>query len=107
MKNYVQPGNVVPVSLSVATKAGDLVVVGSLAGVAATSGDSGDEIEVSLSGVFELPKGSGPITQGAKLYWDSAAKVATATAGSNAFIGHAFRPALTADAVVDVRLVQA
>lgn len=107
MRNYVQPGNVVPVALSAAVKAGDVVIVGSLAGIAATSGETGDEVEVSLSGVFELPKGSVPITQGARLFWDAANKLATATAGSNVFIGHAFRPALTADVVVDVRLVQA
>ena len=72
MKNFVQPGNVVTLIAPGDVKSGDLVVVGSLAGVAAYDALAGAEVEVSLVGVFDLPC-TGPIEAGAPVYWSEVA----------------------------------
>ena len=68
MKNYVQPGNVVTMIAPADVKSGDLVVVGALAGVAAFDALAGAEVEVALTGVFDLPC-TGPIDAGAAVYF--------------------------------------
>ena len=55
MKNFIQKGSVITVTAPVATKSGDLVVVGKLAGVAANDALISTEVEIVTHGVFELP----------------------------------------------------
>jgi predicted RecA/RadA family phage recombinase len=60
-----------------------LVVVGSIVGVAAFDAATGADVEVTVEGVFELPKvTTDVIGQGDKLYWDSGQAKLTKTAGS-------------------------
>jgi predicted RecA/RadA family phage recombinase len=88
MKNFIQLGNTVSVTLAAAVASGDGVLVGSLFGVAATSGDIGDEIELQVTGVYKLPKTSANTpTKFAKAYWDNTAKSVTTTATDNTLIG--------------------
>ncbi|NJO53786.1 MAG: DUF2190 family protein [Bacteroidales bacterium] len=90
MKNFIQTGAIVAVPAPAAVKSGDLVVVGSLFGVATTDADSGATVEIQTEGVFTLPKVSAQAwTVGAKVYWIAADGEATTTAGSNLLIGHA------------------
>ena len=86
MKNYVQPGDRVgvPAPANVASGAG--VLVGSLFGVAVAAALSGEEVQISVEGVFDLPKvGSQAWTVGALIYWTGTA--ATNVASTNKLIG--------------------
>ena len=83
MKNYIQPGNTVTVAAPASVLSGDLVVVGSLIGVAAFDALSAEPIEIDTEGVFLLPKVvTDVIAQGDKLYWDSGAEKLTKTPGT-------------------------
>src|SRR5688572_29570856 len=108
MKNYVQPGDTVEVTIpagGVASGAG--VLVGTLFGVAAATYAAGVAGQVKTTGVFDLAKNTGggsAWTVGAKIYWDNTAKLATITATANTFIGHALAAAADGAAVGRVRL---
>jgi predicted RecA/RadA family phage recombinase len=83
MKNFVQNGNSITVTAPAAVASGQLVVVGSLAGVAAFDAAVGADVELTVEGVFELPKvTTDAIPQGDKLYWDSGQAKLTKTAGT-------------------------
>lgn len=105
MQNFVKPGHVMTVTLAAAALSGDLIVAGSMFGVAATSGAQGTDIEVALGGVYNLPKAAAQAwTQGVPVYWDATNKVATTTSASNTKIGVAGLAALSADTFGLVRL---
>ena len=106
MKNFVQPGDVVTVTApGGGVLSGDLIVVGNLAGVCATDTASGAEVELALTGVFELPKASGQINEGAKVWWKAAdGNVVNATGAGYWPIGVAAKAAGTSEATVRVRL---
>lgn len=102
MKNYVQPGKVMTVTLAAAVLSGEGMVVGDLFGVATGKGAIGEQIELALQGVYKLAKptagGSGH-AQGTKLYWDAANKQVTESdgGGANKFAGYSFAGAADAD----------
>lgn len=105
MKNFIQPGRIIPVTAPATVKSGDLVLVGNLFGVASTDAASGTPVELCTEGVFMLPKVAAQAwTLGAAIYWDSAAAKATATVGSNTLIGHAVEIAANPSASGSVRL---
>jgi predicted RecA/RadA family phage recombinase len=84
MKNFVQPGRTVTVAAPANVTSGDLVVVGSIIGVANFTALSGTDVEIDTQGVFTLPKvTTDEISQGDKLYWDSSAGKLTVTPGTN------------------------
>lgn len=86
MKNYVQPGDRVgvPAPANVASGAG--VLVGSLFGVANAAALAGEEVQISVEGVFDLPKvGTQAWTVGQLVYWTGTA--ATNVASTNRLIG--------------------
>jgi predicted RecA/RadA family phage recombinase len=86
MKNYIQPGDRVgvPAPANVASGAG--VLVGSLFGVAIADALSGAEVQIAVSGVFDLPKvGSQAWTVGSLIYWTGTA--CTNVASTNKLIG--------------------
>src|SRR5579885_1983538 len=83
MKNFVQEGKTITVTAPADVISGQLVVVGSIVGVAAFTAASGADVEVTVEGVFELPKvATDVIAQGAKLYWDSGPAKLTKPAGT-------------------------
>lgn len=107
MKNYIQPGKTVTVTAPGTVTSGQLVVVGSLVGVAAFDAASGAEVEIDTEGVFTLPKVvADAIAQGDKLYWDSGAAKVTKTAGtgSKPFVGVARAAAGNGVTEVECRL---
>lgn len=105
MKNFVQPGDIVPVLAPANVTSGDGVLLGTLFGVAAFSAASGAEVEIRLRGVFDLPKTSAEAwTVGAAVYWDATNKVATTTSSSNTLIGKAVAAAANPSGVGRVRL---
>lgn len=105
MKNFVQPGDVLTVIAPADVASGDLVLVGSLFGIATASAKAGAELEVTAGGVYDLPKVSAQAwTQGAALYWDPAAKLVTSVAGALTKIGVAAVAAANPSAAGRVRL---
>ncbi|ABB56767.1 DUF2190 family protein [Synechococcus elongatus] len=104
MKNYTQPGHTIPLIAPYDVASGGGALIGTLFGVAATAVTSGQEGEFVTVGVYELPKATGVINQGAKVYWDNTAKVVTTTASGNSLIGAAIKAAGSSDAIAVVRL---
>jgi predicted RecA/RadA family phage recombinase len=71
--NFVQPGNYLTFTAAADYTAGDVVVIGSLLGIAVNDIDYSEDDQgvVALSGVFECPKVAGHAwTNGQKLTWD-------------------------------------
>lgn len=105
MKNFLQPGRIVPVTAPADVHSGDLVMVGKMFGVAVTDAANGAPLEICTEGVFTLPKISAQAwTQGAAVYWDAAESKATSTASTNTMIGHAAQGASNPSASGVVRL---
>ena len=104
MKNWIQPGDIVTVVAPVAVNSGDGLLVGTLFGVAVSTAAVGATVEISTTGVMDLPTAAVAITQGAKLYWDNTAKNVTTTVGTNTLIGCAIVAAAIGDATTRVRL---
>lgn len=100
MLNFIQKGDVVTVTAPAAVSSGDFVVVGALAGVAATDAAQDAEVEIALKGVFELPVSG--LSQGDVVYWDATPGVLTGTATDNTRIGVAI--ADSANGLTRVRL---
>jgi len=108
MKNFVQEGNTITVTAPAVVTSGQLVVVGSIAGVAAFDAASGADVEVTVEGVFELPKvTTDVVAQGDKLYWDSGQLKLTKTAGtgSKPMVGVATAAAGNGGTTVNCRLM--
>lgn len=103
--NFVREGKVLNYTPSGSNIiSGALVIMGNIAGVAVTDIADGNTGAVYISGVFLLPKASGAITQGAKLYWDSTNSNVTTTASGNAIIGVAATAHVSSDTTVNVLL---
>lgn len=85
MQNFVQRGDVITIAAPANVSSGDFVVVGKLCGVAATDAVSGDDVEITTCGVFELPVTG--LTQGAVVYWDTTPGALTGTSTDNFRVG--------------------
>jgi predicted RecA/RadA family phage recombinase len=105
MKNQVQKGDAVNVTLTAAITSGSGLLLGAMFGVAAVNGNIGDVIALWLVGVFTLNKNSAEAwTLGQAIYWDPVAKQCTVTATNNVKIGVATAPAANPSATGNVRL---
>jgi predicted RecA/RadA family phage recombinase len=88
MKNFVQDGEVIPVTAPRNVNSGEGVLVGALFGVATTTVLSGASLEIVPEGVFDLAAATADTaTQGAKMYWDDTAHRLTTTATNNTLVG--------------------
>ena len=107
-KNFCQPGDTITLTAPAVTgcKSGDLIIVGAIAGVAAYDAAAGDEVEVTVTGVWALPKASGQITEGQRVFWDNTTNHNVVNAsGAGLFpIGVAVKEAGTNDTTCRVRL---
>lgn len=101
MKYYVQQGNTVTVvTPSGGLTSGDGCLIGSMFGVAELTTLAGQENELNLTGVVELPKVSAlQIDVGDRVYWDNTAKLVNKTASGNTLIGVAITQAGSASTV--------
>jgi predicted RecA/RadA family phage recombinase len=113
MKNYIQRGEVLDFTVPSATTvtSGQIVSVGSIAGVAVTGGNAGDVIAVQLEGVFKLPKATGAINVGTKVYVNATGEITTAaddgatpTPVAHVAVGYAFETVASGAASVSVKL---
>ncbi|TIS46186.1 DUF2190 family protein [Mesorhizobium sp.] len=104
-KNFIQPGHVITIPAAAVTVSGDVVIAGSIIGIAAGAAAIGDPLDLELEGVWELPKVSAlAIALGAKVYWDAAAKLVTTTSAGNTLLGVAVAAAANPSATARVRL---
>lgn len=103
--NFVQEGktlNYTPSGDDIAS--GDFVLIGTIGGIAKTDIADGKTGAVHISGVYSVPKASGAVTQGAKLYWSTANSNLTTTATDNTIVGVAAEAAASGDATVKILL---
>jgi predicted RecA/RadA family phage recombinase len=104
-KNWVQPGDVVTVAAPYDVLSGGGCLVGNLFGVAAYDALEGAEVELNMTGVFDLAKVSAQAwTVGAIIYWDDDEGHCTTTASTNKAIGLAVADAADPSATGRVRL---
>ena len=90
MKNFIQPGKVVTITAAADLVSGQGLLMGKLFGVVNADTGTGAEGELSLEGVYTLPKVEAQAWSfGALIYWDDATKLCTTTASGNTKIGHA------------------
>lgn len=106
MKNYVQHGDTIPLTAPAGgVIGGNGYLIGALFVVALHSAADGKPFEGRVCGVVKLPKTSAQAwTEGAKVYWDNAAKECTTTATSNTLIGVAAAVAANPSGTGVVRL---
>lgn len=98
--NFVQPGHLIECELDREAAAGELAVIGSLAGIAMDDVAAHGRGVFAISGVWEVPKKAGEaVTAGQKLYRDASGAL-TGTASGNSFAGSAFASALASDTTV-------
>lgn len=102
--NYVQEGKTLNYTAGADITSGQFVLVGTIGGVAKADIANGKTGAVHVCGVFSLPKASGAVTQGAKLYWDESESEVTTTATDNTLIGVAAAAAASGDSNVHVLL---
>ncbi len=105
MRNYVQIGDLIPVTAPAAVVSGQGLLVGALFGVCTKAAASGELVTIQTLGVVDLPKAAS-ITpaQGTLVYWDDTAKNVTSTASSNTKIGVVTVVPAAGDATIRVRL---
>lgn len=104
MKNYVQQGENLTLLAPRDLASGDGFLVGSIFAVASSNAVNGAAVAGVRLGVFDLPKATGAISAGAKVYWDNTAFNLTTTATSNTLVGAAVQAAGSADATARVVL---
>jgi predicted RecA/RadA family phage recombinase len=105
MKNWIQEGEVLPLTAPEVLASGQGFLVGAMFAVAQHSAASGATVEGQLTGVVTLPKVSAQAwTLGAAVFWDNTAKNVTTTASGNTRIGVAALPAVNPSASGVVRL---
>jgi predicted RecA/RadA family phage recombinase len=107
MKNFIQPGDVVTVTAPRTVTAGEIVVVGLLAGVSVHAAASDTPVEIQTSGVFEVAKASAQAwaTVGLPIYVVPGTGLATtATTTGNVLIGTNLATAVNPSATGLVRL---
>ena len=83
-------------------KRGDVLVVNDLIAIAAVNGEAGKVIAAYTEGVFRLPKGTGELAQGKKVFWDASTKKVVAT--GDVALGIVWATAASTDTTVQVKL---
>lgn len=105
-QNYVESGDVLDYTAGSGEtiNSGDLIIKGDIIGVALGKATEGQVVAIAAEGVFILPKATGAITLGAKVYWDATNSNVTTTASGNTLIGAAWSAQASGDTTVKVRI---
>lgn len=101
---FVQDGLAINYRPTETVSAGDIVVLGSLIGIAKLDIAANTLGALATVGVFEIDKAAEAVTLGAVLYWDAAEQKVTATETGNVYIGKAVTAAEATDEKVCVLL---
>ena len=104
MTRYVQKGEAVDYRPTENVAAGDVIVQGSLVGVARLDIEAGTLGSLAVVGVFDAPKAFGDIAVGTPLYWDAENKQASVTQSGKQYLGKSVAFAADNDEVVRVLL---
>ena len=86
----IRNGKKMDLTCTAAVAMDEVVVVGTIVGIASTAGAIGDVIALDVEGVYELTAKTEAFTQGALLYWDATNKYLTTTATDNTLAGIAW-----------------
>jgi predicted RecA/RadA family phage recombinase len=87
---YIQRGHQIDFIPDTDVAAGDVVIIGDLAGIAKLDIKAGTLGALALVGVFDIPKATGEgtaIAAGTIVFWDATNKIVTTTAGDNKYLG--------------------
>lgn len=112
-KNFIQEGSIIPFTAGAAITSGQVVVVGSLVGIAMGDVANGAVGQLAVEGIFDVPAATAEITVGAPVYWDAdgnpvggtaGSGAATATDTSNTLMGHAIAAKAATLGIVRVKL---
>lgn len=90
---YISDGNVLDYVAPSNIRSGQLVIMAELAGIALTDIKKGTVGAVQIYGIWELPKASGEVSVGAKLYWNATNFSLTTDATDNVYLGIAIEAA--------------
>jgi predicted RecA/RadA family phage recombinase len=103
--NYLQPGDTLTLTAPYAVVSGAGAKIGSIIGIATKAIANGATGEFAVTGVWSHAKVSAQAwTEGAKVYWDDAAKNFTTTSSGNTLAGVAVEAAGNPSATGKVRL---
>jgi predicted RecA/RadA family phage recombinase len=100
MASFVQAGCLIDHTPSSAVAAGGVVVLNDLVCVAPVAIAANALGAVAVDGVWNFPKASGAIGQGALVYWDSTNSNITTTSAGNKRAGKAAAAAVSGDTSV-------
>ena len=103
--NFIEKGDVI--TFAATTKditSGELVIIGTIAGVAKTDIAVGETGAVHIAGVYSLPKAGEVITQGTKVYWSKTNANVTTIKTDNTLIGVAVNDTISSESQVHVLL---
>ncbi len=103
--NFIEKGEVL--NYAATTKditSGELVIMGTIAGVAKTDIAIGETGAIHITGVYSLPKANEAITQGAKVYWSNVNQNVTTNKTESSLIGVAANNTISSDPYVHVLL---
>ena len=109
MRTFVQPGNDLNFVAAADVASGEVVVAGSLVGISTGAYKSGETGVFEVTGVHKVAKASATtFTQGAKVYYLTATKLATdlSNSGANPFLGYAAKAPAANATVVEVLLAR-
>jgi len=96
--NYYCDSDIIDIIATADIKSGELVVKGSLFGIALTDIKNGDVGSIQRTGVWKLAKnGTDTFAQGDVAYYNTTNKVITSTATSNTAVGIITAPVVSTD----------
>lgn len=102
-RNFIQVGDTLTIPAPSAVLSGGVVIAGSIVGIAQGDAAQAAPVDVTTSGVWELPKvAANALALGAPVYWNG--ELATSTASGNTKLGVAVEAAPADSASVKVRL---
>jgi len=105
MKNFIQPGETITITAPHDLKSGSPVMLGSIFGVATNDALKDQDLELTLTGVFSLPKvATESWTTGTLLYWNEVANALTSIADNNQLVGVAITRAASPSSTTITRL---
>ncbi len=100
---FLQDGNSIDYTPGSDVQPGDVVVLGSLIGIATRPIPANTTAGLAIRGVFRIAKlSTDVVTAGAVLYWDNTNKRVTTTATGNTRIGLAVAASPSGQATADV-----
>lgn len=103
---FLHDGSAIDFTPTENIKAGDIITLGGLVGVARLDVNAGTQGTLSLSGVYKISKTSEKFISGETVFWNANVCKATHSKSGNSFLGKVVSDASDTDDSVSVRLEQ-